>query len=86
MGSEMCISDSDHAGAPDAGLHVVAGKIAQLLRDDPGSAVHVEIKLWVLVEITADRGQRGVQIGDAVEDGHGAVAYTHLTLPTKRVV
>ena len=37
--------DADHAGAADAGHHLVAAEFAQLLGHDAGRAVHVVVEL-----------------------------------------
>ena len=65
--------DADDAGAADAGDHLVAAELAQLVGDDAGGAVHLVEQLGVLVEIMAPGRHFIGEGGDAIDDGHGGL-------------
>ncbi len=65
------LDDADDAGAAKAGRDLVAAEFPQPVRDECRSAVHVVQQFRMLVDIAAPGLDIGLQIGDAVDDGHG---------------
>ena len=66
-------NDADHAGSPDAGCDLVAAEALELIGDRSGGAMHVVLEFRMGVEVTPPSRDLGVQVGDAVDDGHGDV-------------
>jgi hypothetical protein len=62
--------DADHPGTAEAGRHLVAAEFPQAVRHECRSAVHVVQQFGVFVDIAAPGLNIGLQIGDAVDDGH----------------
>ena len=67
------LDDADDAGLADAGDDLVAAELLQLLGDDAGRAVHVELQLGMLVQVAPPGGDLVVQGGDPVVDGHDSL-------------
>jgi len=59
-----------HAGAADAGHHLVAAETFQLLGDGSGGAMHVIEELRMGVDVVPPGGDLAVQVGNAVDDRH----------------
>ena len=57
----LAADDADHAGAADAGHHLVAAEALQLVGDHAGGAVHVEQQLRMGVDVLPPGGDFGVQ-------------------------
>ena len=64
--------DADDAGAADAGHHLVAAETLELFRHRGRRAVHVVLQLRMGVHVAAPGGDLVVQVGDAIDDRHGA--------------
>ena len=64
--------DADDAGAADAGHHLVAAEILELFRHRGGRAMHVVLQLRMHMHVAAPGGDLVVQVGDAIDDRHGA--------------
>ena len=62
--------DADHAGAADAGHHLVAAEGAQLVGDRRGGAVDVELQFGMGVQVVPPGGDLVMQVGNAVDDRH----------------
>ena len=53
---QAALDDADDAGPADAGDHLVAAELLQLLGDDPGRAVDVVVELGMRVEVLPPGG------------------------------
>ena len=71
-GRLVALDDADDAGAADTGNDLVAAEFPQPLRHQCRSAVHVVEQFRVFMNIPAPGLDVGLQLGDAVDDGHGA--------------
>jgi hypothetical protein len=67
----LALDDADDAGAAEAGGDLVAAEFAQAIGDKCGSAMDVVEQFGVFMDIAAPGLNIGLQIGDAVDDGHG---------------
>ena len=67
----LALDDADDAGAAEAGRDLVAAELAQAIRHECCGAVHVVEQFGVFMDIAAPGLDIGLQIGDAVDDGHG---------------
>ena len=65
--------DADHAGPPDAGHDLVAAEALELVGDRRRGAVHVVLEFRMGMDIPPPGRDLGMQVGDAVDDGHGEV-------------
>ena len=65
------LDDADHAGLAEAGRDFIAAKLPQAVGHEGRGAVNVIQQLWVFMDIAAPGLDVGLQIGDAVDDGHG---------------
>ena len=64
------MNHSDHAGSPNSGNDFVATERFELVGNCRGRAMHVVEQFRIGVDVLAPSGDVGVQIGDAVDDGH----------------
>ena len=64
--------DADDAGTADAGHHLVAAKALEFFRNRRRGAMHVVEQLRMRVHVAAPGGDLVVQVGDAIDDRHGA--------------
>ena len=60
----------DHAGAADAGHHLVAAEALELLGHGSRGAMHVVQQLRMGVDVVPPGGDLAMQVGDAVDDRH----------------
>ena len=67
----LAADHADHAGAADAGHHLVAAEALELLGHHARGAVHVEQQFRMGVDVLPPGGDLGVKVGDAVDDRHG---------------
>ena len=67
----LALDHADDAGAAEAGGDLVAAEFAQAIRDECRSAMDVVEQFGVFMDIAAPGLNIGLQIGDAVDDGHG---------------
>ena len=67
----LALDDADDAGTAEAGHHLVAAEFPQPVRHECRSAVHVVQQFGMFMDIPAPGLDVGLQIGDAVDDGHG---------------
>jgi hypothetical protein len=67
----LALDDADDAGLPEAGGDLVAAELAQTIRDKCRSAMDVVEQFGIFMDIAAPGLNIGLQIGDAVNDGHG---------------
>ena len=67
----LALDDADHAGPAQAGRDLVAAEFPQPIRHECCSAMHVVQQFRMFMDIAAPGLDIGVQIGDAVDDGHG---------------
>src|SRR5262249_24386636 len=65
---------TDHAGAADAGDHLVTAEGLELLTHRGGGAVHVVEEFRMSVDIVTPGRDLAVQIGDAIDDRHSTLA------------
>ena len=65
------LDDADDAGTAQTRGDFVAAEFPQPLRHECRSAVHVVQQFGVFMDIAAPGLDIGLQIGDAVDDGHG---------------
>ena len=65
--------DTDHAGAADAGHHLVAAEALELVGHHARSTMDVEHQFGMGVNILPPRLNLVVEVGDAVDDRHGAL-------------
>jgi hypothetical protein len=70
-GRLLTLDDADHAGLPETGRDLVAAKLPQAVGDESRGAVNVIEQLRLLMDVAAPSLDVGLQIGDAVDDGHG---------------
>ena len=70
-GRLAALDDADHAGAAEAGRDLVAAEFPQPVRHECRGAVHVVEQFGMFMDIAAPGLDIGLQIGDAVDDGHG---------------
>jgi len=55
----------------ETGGNLVAAEFPQTVRHEGRGAVHLIEQFWMLMDIAAPGLDIGLQIGDAVDDGHG---------------
>ena len=67
----LALDDADHAGAAKAGCDLVAAEFAQAVRHERRRVVHVIQQFGIFMDFAAPGLDIGLQIGDAVNDGHG---------------
>ena len=67
----LALDDADHAGLAEPGRDLIAAKFPQAVSDECCSAVHVIKQFRMLMDVPAPGLNIGLQIGDAVHDGHG---------------
>jgi hypothetical protein len=67
------LDDADHAGAGDAGDHLVDPEFPQLCLHDPAGADLLQRQFRMAVQVVAPFRHFGVKFGDAVDDRHGGV-------------
>ena len=65
----------DDPGTAHAGHHLVAAELLQPFGDEGRGAMHFVEQLRVRMDILPPRGDIGLQIGDAVDDGHGLTSW-----------
>ena len=70
-GGLAALDDADDAGTAEPGGDLVAAEFPQPVRDECCSAMHVIQQFGMLMDIAAPGLDIGLQIGDAVDDGHG---------------
>src|SRR3979490_452448 len=70
-GGLAALDDADDAGSAEAGSDFVAAEFPQPVRHECRSAMYVVQQLRMLMDIPAPSLDIGLQIGDAVDDGHG---------------
>ncbi|MHC2879119.1 hypothetical protein ACVI53_001989 [Bradyrhizobium barranii subsp. barranii] len=70
-GRLAALDHADHAGLPEASHDLVAAELAQPVRNECCSAVDVVQQLRMLVDVPAPGLNIGLEVGDAVHDGHG---------------
>ena len=75
--------DADHAGAADAGNHLVAAEAFELVGDRGRGAVHVVTQLRMGMKVPPPFLDLAVQIGDAVDYRHGNVLVVRLARAVK---
>ena len=71
----VAVDDADDAGLAEAGDHLVAAEFPQPLRHQCRSAVHFVQQFGVLMDVPAPGLDVGLQIGDAVDNGHGVSVF-----------
>ena len=67
----LALDDADDAGAAEAGGDLVAAEFAQAVCHECCSAMDVVQQFRIFMDIAAPGLNIGLQIGDAVDDGHG---------------
>ena len=67
----LALDHADHAGLADAGDDLVAAEFAQAVGHECCSAVDIVEQFGVLMDVPAPGLNVGLQVGDAVDDGHG---------------
>src|SRR5262249_47948683 len=67
----LALDDADHSGLAEAGCDLVAAELPQPVRDECCSAMDVIKQFGMLMDVAAPGLDIGLQIGDAVHDGHG---------------
>ena len=67
----LALDDADDAGTAEAGRDLVAAELAQAVSHECCGAVDVIQQFGVFMDIAAPGLDIGLQIGDAVDDGHG---------------
>ena len=65
------LDDADNAGAAETGGNFVAAELPQTVRHQCRGAVHLVEQFRMFMDIAAPGLDIGLQIGDAVDDGHG---------------
>ena len=70
-GRLVALDDADDAGAAEPGGDLVAAEFPQAIRHECCSAVDVVQQFGIFMDIPAPGLDIGLQIGDAVDDGHG---------------
>src|SRR5262245_3832343 len=70
LGTFASVDDPYDAGSADTRHNLVAAKRFQFLSDRAGRALDIEHQLRVCVQIASPSGDLGVQISDAVNNGH----------------
>ena len=66
----LALDDADDAGLAEAGGDLVAAEFAQAIGDECRSAMDFIEQLGIFMDIAAPGLNIGLQIGDAVDDGH----------------
>ncbi len=69
------LDDPDNARAADARSDFVDTEGAQQVGDAARRALHVIKQLGVAVEIVPPLGDLALKLGDAIDDGHGALGW-----------
>ena len=72
-GRPLALDDADDAGLAHPGHDLVTAEFPQPVSHECCSAVHVIEQFRMLMNVAAPGGDIGVQIGDAVDDGHGSL-------------
>jgi hypothetical protein len=70
-GRFAALDDADNAGATQTRRHLVTAELPKPLRDEGRGAVNVVQQLRMFMDIPAPGLNVGLQIGDAIDDGHG---------------
>ena len=70
-GRLAALDDADDAGPAEAGRDLVAAEFPQPFRHECCGAVHFVQQFGIFMDIAAPGLDIGLQIGDAVDDGHG---------------
>src|SRR5436190_238280 len=70
-GGPVALDDADDAGAADTGSNLVAAEFPKAVRHQCRSAVHIVEQFRVFMNIPSPGLDIGLQLGDAVDDGHG---------------
>ncbi len=65
------LDDADDAGAAKPGGHLVAAEFPKPLRHECRGAVNVVQQFGMFMDIPAPGLNIGLEIGDAIDDGHG---------------
>ena len=68
----MALDDAYHAGSAKTGCDFIAAEFPQPLSHEGGGAVHIVEQFGVGVDIAAPSLNVWLQIGDAIDDRHGA--------------
>src|SRR5206468_9942338 len=71
--SLLALDDPDHAGLAEPGDNLIAAEFAQAVGYECRSAVHIVEQFGVLVDVPAPGLNVGLQVRDAVHDGHGSL-------------
>ena len=69
-GRLLALDDADDAGLAEPGGDLVAAELPQAIRHECCSAVHFIQQFGIFMDIAAPGLNIGLQIGDAVDDGH----------------
>jgi len=70
-GGPAALDDADHTGAANAGDHLVAAELPEAIRHKRRRTVHLVQEFGMFMNIPPPGLDVGLQIGDAVDDGHG---------------
>ena len=70
IGGLAALDHADHTGLADARDYLIAAELPQTVGHECRSAVHVVEQFGMLVDIPAPGLNVGLQVGDAVDDGH----------------
>ncbi len=69
-GRPLALDDADHAGLAEPRGDLIAAELPQPIRHECCSAVHFIHQFGIFMDIAAPGLNIGLQIGDAVNDGH----------------
>ncbi len=70
IGRLASLDHPNHARAPQPDCNLIAAELTQPIGDESRRAVHVVHEFGMRVQIAAPAHDVGLQIGDAVDDGH----------------
>src|SRR5439155_24802913 len=81
IGRPLALDDADHPGLADLRGDLVAAEFLEPVGHECRSAVDVIEQFGVLVDVPAPGLNVGLQVGDAVDDGHGSLGSILVVLP-----
>jgi hypothetical protein len=73
------LDDADHAGAPETGGDLVTAECPQMVCNEGRCAMHVVHQFGIGMQVAAPAHDLGLQVGDAVDDGHGETSRKYIT-------
>ena len=73
VGRLLALDDADDAGPAEPCRNLVAAELPQAVRHERRGAMHVVQQFGMFMDIPAPGRDIGLQIGDAVDDGHGGI-------------